>query len=265
MTDTNPNFSKCVTVNFTHLFLCSSRGGGLQQRIDPSTNSHWIVRPGGKIVPLAHKGRNLLRSHPTPKEVTITFIAGIPDISEKINNRAKQYTETVYRENLDITIARFNEQISQAIYILKTVTSDIAFSTIAPIDLQIWNRTQLKKRKTTYLLYENEYEFMTDHLKETIITINSIIKETNKENNMFTPYLDSAVQKYYKEGQYRYFLNRLHDGVHGGEGVKIIWARLLTKFIKKSSTNFIKLVNTEDSEEEINDKRSWRDERAIVP
>ena len=223
------------------------------------------MRPGGKIVPLAHEGRSLLRNHPNPQEVIVTFIAGIPDISEKINNTAKQYTETVYREDPDTTITRVTDQISQAIYILKPATSDIAFSTIAPIDLQTWNQTQLKKRKTTYLLYEHEYDFMTAHLNETIITINNIIKTTNKEHNMFTPYLDSAIQKYYKDGHYRYFLNRLHDGVHGGEGVKIIWGRLLSKFIKESRSNFTKLDYLGDSEDETKDKRSWMDERGIVP
>ena len=94
------------------------------------------MRPGGKIVSLAHEGRSLLQNHPNPQEVIVTFIAGIPDISEKINNQAKQYTETVYREDPDTTITRVTDQISQAIYILKPAKSDIAFSTIAPIDLQ---------------------------------------------------------------------------------------------------------------------------------
>ena len=78
-----------------------------------------------------------------------------------------------------------------------------------------------------------------NELKETIIPINSFIKTTNKDNNMYTPYLDIAIQKYYKDGKYRYFLSRPHNGVHGGEGVKIIWGRLLKEIIQKSRANFI--------------------------
>jgi hypothetical protein len=259
----NNNVSRLsyVTDIFTHLFLCSSREGGLESRIDNSIKAKWVIWPGGKIVPLAHEGRKILRSHRNPKDVTVIFTAGIPDLSEKINDYKHHYTETLYTEAPETTLDRISHLISQAIYILRPATTDIIFSTIAPIDLETWNLSQLRKKRTTHLLYQHEYDFMNSNLKQAIISMNNFIKSINTSNKMITSYLDSAVQKYYKNGNYRYFLGRLHDGVHGGEGVKVIWGRLLNKCIKKNMANFDQRDQENSDEDDGNQKRSWKDER----
>lgn len=204
-----------------NVIVATSRGREMEQYFRFRWNSHLIVRSGGSIWQLAKEADKFLDAHKDNTEPHhVFFVAGLPDLTWKISDRAEHYSEVTFAESPEVAHDRMTSILSAASsFISNRHHAKTSFSTIIPMSLDTWNNKRLNDFATSYLIHHNQYECMQVNLVKATITINKSIIEMNIRNGMPTARIAKPVLR--KSGRrrksYRVHYGKLADGVHVDE------------------------------------------------
>ena len=94
--------------------------------------------------------------------------------------------------------------------------------TIAPLDIERWNRHRLTIRKTTHLEHQAQYKEWQKTIERAIIQINKFIIEINIANHMITPFVGDTVMTK-KGSRVKKHYEKFPDGLHPGDELIKIW------------------------------------------
>ena len=166
----------------------TSRGKELEHHLSPDNFNipkRIITISGASLDTLTSEATRIINTHPTPHKIHTYFIAGIPDITSKIND--VDYEEVLFIDNAETAHHNFMTKIKNTKEIISVTKSIPCFATIAPMSLHTCNTTRMSQHKTQYLIHHNYYEDMQSLLIQAIIKINASIIQINDESNMHTP------------------------------------------------------------------------------
>ena len=246
-----------------NIFVAASRGGGIRKRVQDFT-LYTDVIPGAKLSALTTKAISKI---PSPRRTIGTthvyIMGGLPDITQKLKAPHKhiKYTECIYTEPTTDTITRITKEIDESAEKIIKAGARPCFCTISSSNIEKYNQTLLRQRKTHSLHYKDEYNTMQSNLETALVSINKHICKVNHENNMSTPYCHTAIRK--RKGKhpryyYKHAYDLLWDGVHGTDTTRDKWAEAIQGAIR-SNRGKRKTPDTED--EQKSPKRSWRREK----
>lgn len=252
-----------------NILLASSRGGGIEHLMprDITIISH--VMPGANMRDLEKRANTVIPpTHLTQDTTHVYILAGIPDITNKLtkHSRTHHYTECIYTGNPQQTIQDIKDNMRKLEHTIKQKGATPIFCTITNMNIEKYNK-QLKRAKKTYTLHHTDnYAQMQEHVNTVINSINNHIRETNRANNIGTPFFHSAIRKRIGTKRKHHYIDNwegLWDGVHATRGTRKIWAKSLTDTIKHNrGLNKRKLTLTpNDTSDEDEPKRAWKRER----
>ena len=116
---------------------------------------------------------------------------GIPDITTIVKRGA--YQEAIIVPSKDELNMTFNEKILDLTSVVKKAANRVCVCTIAPMDIEKWNKHRLYKKKTKHLKHQANYKEMQNTLEEAIIQINKFIVEIDMTDHMITPFIADTV------------------------------------------------------------------------
>ena len=234
-----------------NILVANSRGAGLRELIPNSIVQKVLYRPGARVSSLGHLAANTNVSLNSPSESHVYILAGIPDITTKL--KGEKYEEVVFLDQPETATSKILDTIISTKSLLEKAKIKPIFCTISSMHIEKWNQTRLRQNKTTKLCYTSQYTQMQNNLNITLDAVNYKIIELNKNSGMHTPMTHKVIKHPKGKGKHNYKYNLLVDGVHGDQKAKAQWAKGIIQAIKKN--------RSEDSEEELEEKRSWRKER----
>ena len=217
----------------------TSRGKTLQDPLesfkgwDPklSLDVECFVRSGASITALAEKAYE--DTYYIEKGFCY-FLAGLPDINERIIDKNEYYEEVIYtRESPQETAYRMDNILADISCNIKENNWTPVFSTVLPMSLSQWNYTRLSQHKTSYLLHHQQYQDMQPILNQAIEEVNRSITAINKSNRVHTPYIHNAITKV-DHKKHKYYFNRLPDGVHPDEDTTAKMINILITAIQEN-------------------------------
>ena len=244
-----------------NLLAAASRGGGILQMV-PELDEE-VVLPGKTMREVTEEA---LKRIPPPyrqrKPVHVYIMAGLPDISTKLEDKDTDYKECVYRSHPDESLQHFKRELNHCTREFKKAGAIPIFCTVTHCNLQTYNTSLLDKNMTTYLKHQHEYATMQTPLNNAIDIINEEIPLHNRRitPQVATPFLHSAIRKRTGGGKkrrsvrYRLDWKGLKDGCHGTPETRATWAKSIKSAIK------INRNNLDDSSDE-EPKRAWRRDR----
>ena len=244
-----------------NVLAAASRGGGIKEKVPALDKA--VIKPGKTMREVTNFALEVI---PPPyrqrKPVHVYIMAGIPDITTKLEDEESQYKECVFRSHPDEALHHFTQEMRHCTTELKKAGAIPIFCTVTHANLQHYNNSLIKDNKTSHLKYQHEYATMQQPLNKTIDMINNEIALHNRKitPSVATPYLHSAIRKHSgggkkgRKGRYRLNWKGLKDGIHATPETRIIWAKAISSAIEINREN---LDDTSDDEP----KRAWRRDR----
>ena len=211
---------------------------------------------------------------PSTGPTFVYFVAGLPDVTTKLESIlwlhrfSAPYQEVIFPEKPQSAANRVIAEFRRTNNIIKQHNAIPVFGTVAPINIEDWNRERLRQQKTAVLNHTAKYRRMQRALTDTIKIINSALGYINKENCVATPKLAEKVTARRRSDKSLRVLKRkfVRDGVHLKKRTKSTWVSCLKRVIKKNrDAHTIQSVlpsvcepssTSDDSDSE--QKRSWR-------
>jgi hypothetical protein len=221
-----------------NIVIGSSRTKGLNSVESLKSNKAvevWTL-PGGKYNQMSELvDQHLIYCHggPMPPTEILHFyiVAGLCDVTKKLNNRNHHYTEVTYKEKPQQTFDRVIPDILNLKQYILSQNAMPIFCTIIPSHIQTQNNIWFDRGVTTSLCYAHEYDDMQSGALEAIRLINEEIPKINLASGLSTPYLHQTLS--HKSKGKRYFqYTLLSDGCHAGDKLKTLWAKCLNRAIK---------------------------------
>ena len=145
-----------------NIFVAASRGGGIRKRVQDFT-LYTDVIPGAKLSALTTKAiSKILSPRRTIGTTHVYIIRGIPDIIQKLKAPHKhiKYTECIYTEPTTDTITRITKEIDESAEKIIKAGARPCFCTISSSNIEKYNQTLFRQRKTHSLHYKDEYNTM---------------------------------------------------------------------------------------------------------
>ena len=252
----------------------TSRGKAIKPHFIESAQNEKIefkfeVCPGAPIATITNHIESDIANQTIKPNSTIYIIAGITNFTNRLKDFNKKYEEVVFigkEEERKDNIIRKYQHLSDIITIHNC---KLSIATIAPSNIHKWNTTRLSQNKTSTLHYINQYPDMQKKIHETVKATNQEIVGLNKENHMYTLFLDKEIITTYKRRSslvpsYNYSYIDLPDGVLANTKLGKIWAHKLIKTIKKNQSQSPNTFQ-DNTHLKINNsvhmgspKRSWR-------
>lgn len=95
----------------------------------------------------------------------VYFIAGIPDICTLAKDVYSKYEESYLKLHNSVGkeidhVDNFMQKIYTVEARMKGIGCKVVFATITTMSFVVWNNTRLSQRKTSCLMYNNEYDIM---------------------------------------------------------------------------------------------------------
>jgi hypothetical protein len=196
----------------------------------------WSV-PGGKYCQLTVSvDEHMLYHHggpmPPTEKTHFYIVAGLCNITKKINRRQEKYTEVIY-DQIPAETARNTIQEIQNLktYILAQKAVPI-FCTIIPSHISTQNNKWFDQGITSSLHFSHRYEDMQSGAMEAINIVNDKIPIINSETGVSTPFLHQTItHRKSKNDKRRYQFSLLHDDCHTGDRAHNLWAKCIGKAI----------------------------------
>ena len=154
----------------------------------------------------------------------VYFLVGIPDITIKVSRGA--YEETILTKSQEKLTTDLNDKILELTSAVKDKGCRVCVCTIAPLDIERWNRHRLTIRKTTHLEHQAQYKEWQKTIERAIIQINKFIIEINIANHMITPFVGDTVMTK-KGSRVKKHYEKFPDGLHPGDELIKIWGNKL--------------------------------------
>ena len=207
-------------------YYTDSRGSNLRF---PKLN----VLPGAKINTLVDEAIKAISI--VPDSVTeivnpdiVYIIGGIPDATHRIEDDDYNYQEVVFMDSAYQGADRLIREYESASTRIQSAGAIPVFSTIPPMNLEIYNHYRLSRGNTSHLIHFKYYDDMQTLLESALAMVNRHILEMNEANQMITPNLAGYItcKRGMRQG-YRYRYNKLYDGCHPVSSVKGKWQRAL--------------------------------------
>ena len=111
------------------LIMTTSRRKGLEHHISPGNFNilkRIITISGASLDTLTSEATRIINTHPTPHKIHTYFIAGIPDITSKINNVG--YEEVLFIDNAETAHHNFMTKIKNTKEIISLTKSIPCFA-----------------------------------------------------------------------------------------------------------------------------------------
>ena len=240
--------------------VATSRGGGLQKRMPKGYIDVDAVLPGRSIDKITRHALSLLpNSHRARSDSHIYILAGLPDVTTRVKSEepSYRYVESIFVESPDQVIQRVNQEFDKCARDIARAGAVPIFCTVVGCNIEKYNRQLLNSGQTHYLHHSDHYSQWQIEINHVMKEINAHIININRRNGMATPHLHSDITEH-RGKKKRYYITkweRLHDGVHGTDATKTLWAKTIARAIE---------INREKSESdnELNSpKRSWKGEK----
>lgn len=196
------------------LFICDSRGKGLEQHITKYTSDNVSVsiNSGATLYQSVTRSRNLI-TRIKPRQIYI--LSGINNLTtmDKITRKV-----TVTERNPFKASDIFEEELREAYTYIHDITHsriEIITAPITGMSLATYNGCLPSNPNDQY------------SLNEAVTQINKKIISLNEENGCSTPWTSAIVHRYFRK-KHNYAYHRLSDdGCHLSEEVKDFWGRKL--------------------------------------
>jgi hypothetical protein len=240
-----------------NVVVATSRGGWIKQKLPPGTTVS--INPGSSLKTLTEIAK--VQTPPPnrlPHRPFIYFIAGVPDLTEKIKSQSRNYhyCEIIFVEELETASNRFIKQLEiTQTEILKHGATPI-FSTITKFNLATYNLNLKLKNKTSVHHHIDFYHDMQYRLDLAIDIINTSIIRLNHRIHVATPLLHTSIIETRGKKSHRYKFYRwdfLHDGLHPSDTLLNKWAKSLIYCFNNNSSS-----SSSDSSELSSPDRPWR-------
>lgn len=192
-------------------------------------------RPGGRYKQMKYLvDDHVIYNHGGPSTLNgdthIYVMAGLCDITTKLNNKADHYTEVIFQGDPKISAINVLEDIKNLQKYIHLQKAKAIFCTIVPSHLASQNLFYLNKRRTSYHKFEDMYEEMQMEAMKTIDIINVEIPQINQVLGLATPMMHRSVF-HIKKGKSYFQHSLLPDGCHAGEKASNLWAKYLNRAI----------------------------------
>ena len=152
--------------------------------------------------------------------IHVYFLVGIPDITMKVSRGA--YEETILTKSQEKLTTDLNNKILELKSAVKDKGCRVCVCTIAPLDIEKWNRHRLTIRKTTHLEHQAQYKEWQKTIERAIIQIDKFNIEINIANHMITPFVGDTVMTK-KGSRVKKHYEKFPDGLHPGDELIKIW------------------------------------------
>lgn len=193
-----------------------SRPGGRYHHMKTLVDDHVIYNHGG---PTATMGK----TH-------IYIMAGLCDVTTKLNDRSTHYTEVIFQGDPQNSATQIIEDIRNLQRYIHLQNAKAIFCTIVPSHLATQNYYWLSKRRTSYHKFSDMYDGMQIDAMKTLDIINTEIPQINKALGLATPMLHRSVF-HIKKGKTYFQHSLLPDGCHGSEKANNLWAKYINRAI----------------------------------
>ena len=199
----------------------TSRGRHLDLHVKPKNEAVVFFRSGAKITQLKAEACSKIQYYKRKYDIIhVYFLVGIPDITIKVSRGA--YEETILTKSQEKFTTDLNDKILELTSAVKDKGCRVCVCTIAPLDIEKWNRHRLTIRKTTHLEHQAQYKEWQKTIERAIIQIDKFIIEINIANHMITPFVgDTAMTK--KGSRVKKHYEKFPDGLHPGDELIKIW------------------------------------------
>lgn len=203
------------------LFICDSRGKGLQQYIAKYTCDpiHVSISSGAKIYQSATRARfDIKRLIPNQ----IYLLAGVNNLTDL--NRDTRLVNIAEKNYLKASDTFMTELIETYEYIKGLVpNSKIITAPLTGMSMASYNGQLLRNPQDQ------------DSLNDTVVEINKRIIAINENEGMTTPWTSSIIHRYYRR-RYHFAYHKLEvDGCHLSDEVKDFWGKKLAEAILANS------------------------------
>ena len=200
------------------LVLTDSRGANLNRHIyeyDDIDQVSVLFYRGAGLVRIASLSVDAIKQY---RPDLIVLFAGICDVTER--DRRTKIT-TMRQQDPQSTVDRVTAAMGRALEILKSVChAKISIATMPGINFSVYNRSPAGA-------FIAEQETMNN----SIIGINRMIVDYNRNNGAPTTWTASTLHRYYR-GKYHHCYNRLSDGCHATDATLQYWAKMIVKVIR---------------------------------
>ena len=214
-----------------NIIVCTSRGHAIREQFTnlagPNIKYSFHIFPGARFSRLITNTRELLSHHFSKVQDTkiVYIIAGLPDVTTKVNDRRANYQEVIFTETPETVRDRVMRDIHRLSDMVHSFNCIVVFSPIVPSNIEKWNKVRLSQSKTVKLLHVQHYSEMQKKLHSTILDLNREIVAINVSNNVSTPFLTSEIITCYKRkraagtnqnhnSSYKFSYQCMPDGVH---------------------------------------------------
>ena len=214
------------------LVVATSRGRSLAHYFKYRWTAHLIWKKGARISQLVEEADKFLGKHKVnTRPHHVFFLAGLPDMTQRLKDKDDNYDEVTYTEPPEQTLDRISASITSAIYLISSQHhARVSFATITPISIKTWNEHRLNISRTSRLKHQQMYDTMQENLISATVMINKYILKINERNNIPTPRLAKKIIKKVgkKRKTPRVYYGKLPDGVHPNESTAEEWIDIIS-------------------------------------
>ena len=238
------------------MVFCTSRGRDLDLHIKPKGETVVFCLSGWKILAIKEEAKNEINYYRRKyRTIHCYFLVGVPDITQRVKGDGY---EDVTMGDMEQCVENISERLLDLTETIKSLKCKVCVCTVAPMDIEKWNRHRLNSKKTSSLNYLQEYSTMQKSLEKAIIQINKFIIEINLTNKMIIPFIaDTVMTK--KGSRNKKFYEKLPDGLHAGDELKKQWGELIAKRIDQnfSMSNGVECVQQQNYTPPAEDHPTW--------
>lgn len=218
----------CSTTMDTELvlFICDSRGRGLDKLLRNCLCSSFILTYGGAgLYEAVHNAVSIIKND---KWTQIYLLAGLCSVTYK---DPKLKTVSVRATDSDVSTEHYRMEVFQSLEFISSVIGENKLKcVVAPItgmDLSIYNKGQVV----------GLYDVQQSILNNSIIEINKLIVQVNEGNNIMTPWLCHIIHKRKRDKICHLYHKLASDGCHLTDEIRMAWAECLSDAVLKNSGN----------------------------